>query len=112
MKKYDLTNLRQMASGDEEFFIEMLRTFVQELPEDVQAMNQAVENHNPQLTFQIAHKMKPNLQMFGLDLSEEVKKLEHWSKDKSTKEEILPEAKKISDTVLQVCQEIKEDYNI
>ena len=80
MKSYNLDELKIMADGDEEFLQEMLKTFIEELPEDIKAMNDAIENGNATLTYQIAHKMKPNLQIFGLDLSDNVKMLEQWSK--------------------------------
>ena len=103
MKSYNLDELKIMADGDEEFLQEMLKTFIEELPEDIKAMNDAIENGNATLTYQIAHKMKPNLQIFGL---------EQWSKSNLKQAEILPYAKEITETVNVVCQEIKQDYNL
>ena len=112
MKSYNLDELKIMADGDEEFLQEMLKTFIEELPEDIKAMNDAIENSNATLTYQIAHKMKPNLQIFGLDLSDNVKMLEQWSKSNLKQAEILRYAKEITETVNVVCQEIKQDYNL
>jgi HPt (histidine-containing phosphotransfer) domain-containing protein len=90
----------------------MLKTFVEELPEDIEAMNAAIENENATLTYQIAHKMKPNLQIFGLRLTANIKILEQWSKSDLKHHEILPYAQEITDKVTLVCQEIKNDYNL
>lgn len=112
MKSYNLEELRVMADGDEDFLLEMLKTFIEELPEDIIAMNDAIENGNATLTYQIAHKMKPNLQIFGLDLVENVRMLEQWSKSNLKQEEVLPYAKEITETVTLVCKQIKQDYNL
>ncbi len=112
MSIYNLDNLREMAEGDEVFLREMLKTFIEELPEDVAAMNDAIDNHNAVLTYQIAHKMKPNLKIFGLHLDEQVKRLEHWSKSDLKKEDVMKDAREIESTVLTVCNELKQDYNL
>jgi len=112
MKAYDISELEMMADGDQEFLLDMLKTFVEELPEDITAMNAAIENENATLTYQIAHKMKPNLQIFGLQLAENIKVLEQWSKSSLEHKEILPYAQEITDKVNLVCTEIKNDYNL
>ncbi|MDR6301473.1 Hpt domain-containing protein [Mesonia maritima] len=112
MKKYNLEQIQEMADGDEEFILEMVKTFTEELPEDIHAMNEAVNNGNAQLAYQTAHKMKPNLQIFGLDLAPEVKKIEGWAKNSAMKEDILPYANIVSETVLTACKELREDFNL
>jgi len=112
MKKYNLEQIEEMAGGDQEFILEMVKTFIEELPEDIQAMNEAVENGNAQLAYQSAHKMKPNLIIFGLDLAPEVKKIEGWAKSDATREEILPYANSVAETVLTACEGLKEDFNL
>ncbi|SHI78957.1 HPt (histidine-containing phosphotransfer) domain-containing protein [Mesonia phycicola] len=112
MKPYNLEELRLLADGDEDFFIEMLKTFTEELPNDIIEMNNAIDNGNASLAYQVAHKMKPNLQMFGLDLGQHIKVLEQWFKSSLQLEEVLPHAKTISSKVNLVCSELKQDYNL
>lgn len=112
MNSYNLDDLKEMAEGDEEFLREMLKTFIEELPEDVAAMKSAIANHNAVLTYQIAHKMKPNLKIFGLNLDYNVKQLEQWSKNNLKKEEVVVYAQEIENTVMTVCNELKRDYNL
>ncbi|MBW2962875.1 Hpt domain-containing protein [Mesonia aestuariivivens] len=112
MRTYNLDELSLMADGDEGFINEMVKTFIEELPEDVKAMNDAISNDNAILTYQVAHKMKPNLQMFGIDLSSDVTKLEQWSKANLKKEEILPHAQHVTNTITEVCKELEQDYKL
>jgi len=112
MKIYNLQQVQEMAGGDEEFVKEIVKAFLEELPPDVAQMREAVENNNPELAYGFVHKMKPNLQMFGLELSENVKNLESWSKETRTREEILEDVALIEKRVFLACKALKKDYNI
>lgn len=112
MNYYDLKMIDEMSGGDAAFTREMVETFVEELPGDVEAMKQAVENENAPLAYQIAHKMKPNLQLFGLDLSVEIKKMEEWSSKKFNRQEIKTYVNRISLRVLNATSALKQDFNL
>lgn len=112
MKIYDLQQVQEMASGDKEFIKEIVKAFLEELPPDVAQMREAAENNNPELAYGFVHKMKPNLQLFGLNLSENVKNLETWSKEKSNREDILQDVAQIEERVFLACKALKKDYNI
>jgi len=50
-------------------------------------MEEAIHNDNKELAYQFAHKMKPNLEMFGIDVSKDITTIEAWtrtSKNKAT----------------------------
>lgn len=112
MKYYNLTMVDEMAGGDKEFTREMVQTFVEELPEDVEAMQEAVDNENAPLAYQIAHKMKPNLLLFGLDLSAEIKKMEEWSSKNFNRQEIKTYVNRIALQVLNATSALKQDFNL
>lgn len=112
MSHYNLNMLEEMTGGDRDFMTEMAKAFVDEITDDIRAMNEAIDYENAALTYQIAHKMKPNLQMFGLQLTLEIEQLEAWSKSTRTKAEILPSAKKITDKVSKAISELQSDFNL
>ncbi|HET8809266.1 MAG TPA: Hpt domain-containing protein [Flavobacteriaceae bacterium] len=112
MNHYNLNMLEEMTGGDRDFMTEMAKAFVEEVAEDVRAMNEAIDYENAALTYQVAHKMKPNLQMFGLQLTSEIEQLEAWSKSILTKPEILPSAKKITDKVSKAISELQSDFDL
>lgn len=112
MNNYNLNLIKEMTDGDQGFMKEMAATFVEEMSEDVRAMNEAVDNGNAALTYQIVHKMKPNLQLFGLELATEVEHLENWSEDQMDRERILFSAKMVTDAVLKAISELKADFKI
>ncbi|WBL21375.1 MULTISPECIES: Hpt domain-containing protein [unclassified Zunongwangia] len=112
MSTYNLKDVEEMADGDQDFLLVVVQTFLEEVPPDAAAMNEAIANGNATLAYRYAHKMKPNLKLFGLDLMPQITTIEHWSKQGKNNEDV-PEAGSIITTkVDQVCKELKEDFNL
>lgn len=67
----DLENLREFC-GDDEFFIkDMLYTFLEEAPQSVRFLEAAVKEKSYSEVYHYAHKLKPNLQMIGMNVQME-----------------------------------------
>lgn len=109
---YDLKAVNEMAGGDEDFVKVIVQTFLEEIPPDVISMSEAINNNNSVLAYQFAHKMKPNLALFGLDLMEQILIIEAWSKGKTDQQNAGGAGKKISDKVNLSEQELKKDYDL
>ncbi|WP_026915532.1 Hpt domain-containing protein [Christiangramia portivictoriae] len=112
MSNYNLDDVQEMAGGDEEFLLVVVQTFLEEIPPDVAAMNEAIDNDNPSLAYQYAHKMKPNLQMFGLNLMEQIKVIEAWSKHGQRKDEVPQAAETITKKVTVASEALRKDFNL
>ncbi|WP_339648647.1 Hpt domain-containing protein [uncultured Salegentibacter sp.] len=112
MSNYDLSEVKEMAGGDEDFMKIVVQTFLEEIPPDVEAMNEAISNDNPDLAYQFAHKMKPNLQLFGLELMDEVKVIEAWAKAGKKKDEVPNAASKITKKVNVASIALKRDFEL
>lgn len=111
-KYYDLTEVKEMAGGDEDFLKVIVQTFLEEIPPDVRSMSEAIENGNPSLAYQYAHKMKPNLQMFGLDLMEPILAIEAWSKGNEKEMNAKTAGEKIATKVNLAQHQLKEDFDL
>lgn len=111
MASYNLSMIEDLAGDDSEFIRVMVEAFVYEVPGDIYAMNEAIDNENPALLYQIMHKISPNLQLFGLQLLPEIERLEAWDNDRFKKEHILAPAKEITNQVIRVAEELKKDFN-
>lgn len=109
---YNLESVHEMAGGDEDFVKVIVQTFLEEIPQDVNSMSEAIGNGNPGLAYQYAHKMKPNLQLFGLDLMEQILIIEAWSKGKDTEEHAVSAGKKIATKVKIAETELKNNYQL
>ncbi|MDY8134071.1 Hpt domain-containing protein [Aquimarina sp. 2201CG5-10] len=109
-KGYSLKNVNELSGGDDEFIAVLVQTFLEEIPPDLDSMVQAVNSDNPQMAYQYAHKMKPNLQLFDIDLLVQIKQVEAWSKTNKAKEEIQPVLSHIVTTVNGAIQDLKDDF--
>ncbi len=112
MSSYNLDSVEEMAGGDQDFVKVVVQTFLEEIPPDLEAMNQAVAENNPGQAYQYAHKMKPNLQMFGLELMPQIKIIEEWAKSGQDKKTVDQAAQKITLKVKSAEQELKDDFDL
>ncbi len=109
-KGYSLKHVNELSGGDTEFISVLVQTFLEEIPPDLDSMIQAVDSDNPQMAYQYAHKMKPNLQLFDIDLIQQIKEIESWSKTNRAKEEIRPILDQIVNTVNQAIGSLRSDF--
>ena len=112
MSSYNLESVEEMAGGDEDFLKVVVQTFLEEIPPDLQAMNEAIMENNPGLAYQYAHKMKPNLQMFGLELMSQIRIIEEWSKSGKDFEDVETAAATITGRVRTAIEELKHDFDL
>lgn len=111
-KIYNLDSVNEMAGEDQDFIKIIVQTFLEEIPPDVRSMSEAMENENPTLAYQYAHKMKPNLELFGLQLMDKILLIEAWAKGKESTENAMIAGKKISERVTQAEQELRNDFQL
>ncbi|MCT8340082.1 Hpt domain-containing protein [Flavobacteriaceae bacterium TK19130] len=111
-KHYSKQNLKEIAGGDEDFMAVVAQTFLDEIPPDLEALEEAIENDNKELAYQFAHKMKPNFEMFGVDLIKDAKAIEDWTKTSKNKAAVSENIKKMVTTLKAVFRELKDDFSL
>ena len=109
---YNLDNVKEIANGDDEFIITLIKTFLSEVPPDVEGLKEAVDNGNSALAFQFAHKLKPNLQTFGVHLDQEINAIESWSQQRGTHDDAREATLSIAQRVDKITKKLKEDFSI
>ena len=111
-KHYDLYQLEDMSGGDKEFMQTVVETFLTEIPPDLQSMNMAIDNDNHRMAYQFAHKMKPNLEMFGIDLIREISAMERWADSTKPTSTIRPQLDIINKMVSDAIEEMRKDWKM
>ncbi len=111
-KHYDLYQLEDMSGGDKEFMQTVVETFLTEIPPDLQSMNMAIDNDNHRMAYQFAHKMKPNLEMFGIDLIREISAMERWADSNKPTAAIRPQLDTINQMISDAIQEMRKDWKM
>lgn len=109
---YSIESLQEIAGGDQDFMTVVAQTFLEEIPTDLAALVEAIENNNKELAYQFAHKMKPNFEMFGLGLKKDITTIESWTNSSKSTSAISGNIEKVVATVAIVIEELKRDFNI
>ena len=65
MSEFDLSYLNEISGGDEEFIKEMIETFLEETPKDLEDIKTHLASENWSELGKTAHKMKSSIKMFG-----------------------------------------------
>lgn len=112
MSVYNLDSVWEMAGDDDAFVKMIVQTFLEEIPPDLEEMNDALKARDAKTTYQKAHKMKPNLLMFGLNLLPEITILEAWAKKGEESDKVDEAAAQITRTVKQAEKELKADFDL
>ncbi len=111
-KHYQKDSLNEIAGGDSDFMAIVAKTFLEEIPPDLQAMNEAVANDNKELAYQFAHKMKPNFEMLGIELKKEITFIEDWTRTSKSNAVVDNHLAKVNDILQEVFKELKADYHL
>jgi HPt (histidine-containing phosphotransfer) domain-containing protein len=111
-RNYSVDSLREVAGGDEEFMAVVAQTFLDEIPPDLASLEEAIINDNKELAYQFAHKMKPNIEMFGIDLLKQITSIESWTKTSKSNDAVLVLIEVVTSTLEHVFKELKEDFDL
>ena len=96
----DLSYLVALCDGDDDFMNTIITSFVEEMPETLQLIQQNMQDGNWEMVGQLAHKMKPSVQFVGMnDTMEKTKTIELACRNA----ELCPE--RLGDLVRDVTQE-------
>lgn len=86
----DLTYLREVASGNTEFMIEMIDIFMEQTPIFVDDLTKAIDAKDWQKIAEISHKIKPTLAFIGVDSGRTVmEEIEKDARSEKNYEEIV-----------------------
>ena len=110
----DLTFLNEIADGSDEFIIESIDMFLNQVPEILLIIDAGIADKNWPAVASAAHKIKPSLGFFGMPLSQElIQQVETMAKKDAPEPELLAskffEARDIVTANLKTLAGIKAD---
>ena len=89
MSEMDLSYLEEISGGDAEFIQDMIETFLEETPKDLNEMKVKCHDKNWVEVGKLAHKLKSSIKMFGFEsLKNAAVQLEKDGKDLSAVDSI------------------------
>ena len=111
-KHYSKENLKAIADNDPDFMVIIAQTFLEEIPNDLKALQEAIANNNKDLAYQFAHKMKPNIEMLGIEVYKDITTIEAWTKTSKKIQAIDSNIKNVASVLHRVFDELKSDFDL
>lgn len=109
---YSTESLKEIGGDDLDFMKVVAQIFLEEIPPDLEALIEAIDNDNKELAYQFAHKMKPNIEMFGIAILKDITGIESWTKTSKAVATIMPSVDRVNETLHLVFEELKTDFDL
>jgi HPt (histidine-containing phosphotransfer) domain-containing protein len=105
----DLTYLRKVSNGDNDFIKEMIVVYLKETPEAINNLENHLRNKEWEKFRAVTHKMKPSFTFFGLkELYSTVDYMEEYSDKKINLEKLPDMINKVKQTCTKAMEELKD----
>ncbi|MGJ5642263.1 Hpt domain-containing protein [Formosa sp. S-31] len=111
-RHYKLYRVRELADNDEDFVKALAMTFIEEVPEDLNLLIDAVKTKDYNNSYQIAHKLKPTVDLFELGVLDDVIEIQDWGKFEKTDLDITTSFEKVVTAIEKAVSEIKSDFDL
>lgn len=110
---YNLNKVNEMAEGDQDFVTSVVSVFLEEVPEDLEALEKAIEGRDYENVYKLAHKIKPNVDLLGMEQTRATAlEIETLGKTTASISEIEAKFPLLKKDVLQVVAELKKDFDL
>ena len=110
---YSLDKINEMAEGDNDFINSVISVFLEEVHQDLDSLEKALEAVNYEQVYQLAHKIKPNVDLLGMEQTRaaalEIETLGKSEANMAQIQNVFPVLKK---DIEQVVAELKNDFNL
>jgi len=111
--QYNLAKVYEISENDIEFALQIVNLFLQEVPDELKLIKLGIEEKNYSKAYTAAHKIKPSLDLLGMDLAyDENLQIMEWAKTEGKKKEIKEIFKSLKAHVDSAVKEIKKDFKI
>ena len=110
-KLYDLDLINTMTRGNAEKTRNMIRVFTEQTPQMVTKMKQAFDQKNFQTLNEVAHKLKPTMNYYGVpSLAEDLRLIENLSAEKPGSHLIEGALRHVEQLTEMVVNEMQCDF--
>ncbi|MEQ3662269.1 MAG: histidine kinase [Flavobacterium sp.] len=111
--QYNLSKVYEISENDTDFAHQIVNLFLSEVPDEIASIRMGVEEKDYTRVYTAAHKIKPSLDLLGMDIAyEENLQIMSWAKSQGKRKEIIEVFKSLKDRVDLSVKEIKKDFKI
>ena len=110
---YHLTKVHAISDNDMDFAKQIAELFLKEVPVEITNIREGLEDKDYHRVYQGAHKIKPTLDLLGMEQAyEDVLAIEAWTRAEGKRKEIREVVKSLKDRVGATVKELKKDFNL
>jgi len=110
---YNLSKVYAISDNDVEFAKQIVVLFLEEVPAEIKNIKSGYKEKDHMKVYHAAHKIKPTLDLLGMDLAyEDVLAVETWARAEGKKKEVKEIYKALKERVGDTIKELKKDYNL
>ena len=110
---YNLDKINELAEGDKDFIVSVVSVFLEEVPEDLYNLENAIAEKNYEQIYKMAHKIKPNVDLLGMQEAREVAfEIETLGKNDGSLETIQKSFPSLQNDIKQVIIELQKDFEV
>ncbi len=111
--QYNLDKLNELSGGDMDFILSILTVFVEETPQDLADLKLAIEVEAYDAMYQNAHKIKPNVDLLGMDeTTAHILSIETEAKTNKNLSRIEKLFPKVETSIQECIEQLKENFNL
>ena len=110
---YGLNKIKEMAEGDSDFIASVIGVFLEEVPEDLQALEAAVGSGDFGQIYQLSHKLKPNVDLLEMEPTRVLAlEMETMGKNQEDLEGIRVRFGRLKQDIDQAVIELRRDFDL
>ena len=111
--QYNLAKVYEISENDIEFALQIVTLFLEEVPAEIKSIKDVIAEKDYTRTYSSCHKIKPTLDLLGMDLAyEENIQIMTWTKAEGKRKEIKEVFKSLKDRIDLAVKEIKKDFKL
>jgi CheY-like chemotaxis protein/HPt (histidine-containing phosphotransfer) domain-containing protein len=109
-KLYDLSMVRSVSGGDDDFIKKMVILFIETVPQNVGELNKALKNEDWDQVSKMAHKLKSTVDSMGItSLKTDIRTVEANAKQKESLQQLPSLASKIEAVINDCIKQLHEE---
>jgi PAS domain S-box-containing protein len=110
---YDLSMVRSVSGGDEEFIKKMVQLFIDTVPPGLVDLHEALAEQQWQRMGKIAHKLKSTIDSIGISaLKDDIRFIENSGKHEKDTDQVAPLINKVTDVIHACIIQLKHDFSL
>lgn len=111
--QYNLAKVYEISENDIEFALQIVTLFLEEVPAEIKSIKCAIDDNDYARTYSSCHKIKPTLDLLGMDLAyEENLQIMAWTRVEGKRKEIKEVFKSLKERIDLAVKEIKKDFKL